>query len=29
MTPTPNLSDREQELLVFVFQCLKNPPEVS
>ncbi|KAH0334284.1 hypothetical protein KCU81_g9529, partial [Aureobasidium melanogenum] len=29
MTPTPNLSDREQELLVFVFQCLKNPPEVD
>ncbi|KAH0363136.1 hypothetical protein KCU65_g7620, partial [Aureobasidium melanogenum] len=29
MAPTPNLSDREQELLVLVFQCLKNPPEVD
>ncbi|KAG9568562.1 hypothetical protein KCU71_g2885, partial [Aureobasidium melanogenum] len=29
MAPTPNLTDRENQLLVAIFQCLKSPPEVD
>ncbi|KAG9590753.1 hypothetical protein KCU77_g6306, partial [Aureobasidium melanogenum] len=29
MAPTPSLTERENQLLIAIFQCLKTPPEVD